>query len=147
MDEMRLIVIAAGDRGVRPIHRGFVSDPIDGALEGTDAGKKFGPETYTAIELAQEMFVTKADFVCDLPDADGIAATPDDIERVTDRAWWLDAGTHSFEQPCFDEREALVVINCFAEIIAEPVDLAAEDGVQFHDAPGKFAQWQTQERP
>jgi hypothetical protein len=120
-----------------------VPDPIDGALKGTDSRKNFRPETHTAIELAQQMFVTKADFVCDLPDAERIAAAPDDLQRITNRAWWLGPSAHPLQQPCFDQGEARFVIERFTEIIAQPADLAAEDGIQFHDAAGKLAKRHT----
>jgi hypothetical protein len=147
VDEMRLIVVTAGDRRVRPIDGRLMSDPINGALEGTDARKSFRPEADTAIEFAQQMFVTEADLTGDLSDADCIAAAPNDIERITHCTRWLGPSAHSCEQPCFNKREAGVVITRFAEIIAEPIDLAAEDGVQFHDTSGKLTERQTKERP
>lgn len=93
------------------------------------------------------MLVTEADLVRDLANAHRVAAAPDDLQRITDRPWWLGASTHSLQKPCFDQDEACLVITRFAEIIAQPADLVAEDGVQFHDATGKLAERQTEERP
>ena len=147
VNEVRLIVIATGDRGVRPIDRWFVSDPINGALKGTDSGKHFRPEANASIELAQKMPVTKANLIRDLPDTHRVAAALDNFQRVTDRAWWLGPSPHPFKQPRFHAVEARLVVKCFTEIIAQPIDVAAEDGVQFHDSPGKFAQRKANERP
>src|SRR5689334_7423662 len=129
---MRLIVVTAGDSGVRPIDRWFVSDPIDGALKGTDASKRFRSETNTTIELAQQVFVTEADLIRNLRDAHRIATAPDNLQRMADGAWRPSA--HSLQKPGFNKGEAGLVITRLAEVIAQPVDLAAEDGVKFHDA-------------
>src|SRR5205823_6638569 len=112
-----------------------------------DPGKHFRPEANTAIELAQKMPVTKANLIRDLPDTHRVAAALNDLQRVTDRTRWLGTSAHPFEQPRFHEVEARLVIKCCTEIIAQPVDFAADNGVQFRDSPGKFAQRKTNERP
>src|ERR1700716_1677981 len=58
VNEVRLVVIGTGDRGVCPFDRRFLSDPVNGALKGAYPGKLFRPEANPAIELAQKMFVT-----------------------------------------------------------------------------------------
>ena len=127
---MRLIVIAAGDRDVRPIHRRFVPDPIDRALKRADACERFRSETDTTIELTEKMFVTEADLVRNLPDAHCFATAPDNIQRVAHRAWRLGAAAYSFKQPIFDQGEALIVIKRFTEIFAKSINLTAQNGVQ-----------------
>ena len=147
VNEVRLVVIATGDRGVCPFDRRFLSDPVNGALKGADSGKLFRPEANPAIELAQKMSMTKANLIRDPPDTHPVATTLDDLRRVTNRARWLGPSAHPFEQPRFHEVEARLVIKSCTEVIAQPVDFAAEYSVQFHDSPGKFTQRNADERP
>jgi hypothetical protein len=124
-----------------------VTDPIDRALKGADARKRFRPKTDTTIELTEKMFVTNADLVRNLPNAESFATAPDNLQRVAHRGWRFGATANSVEQPVFDQSESLIVIKRFTETFAEPIDLAAQNGVQFHNATGKLAERQTQERP
>jgi len=84
MDQVCLIVVAARYRGTRPVHVRFLSNESNHALKGAEPGKHLGRQSNTAIELAQQMFVTDPDRVRDLANPRRVQATLDHPQGVTD---------------------------------------------------------------
>ena len=67
MNQMRLIVITASCRRVRPIHFRFLSDAADHALKRAEPREQFWRQPNTPIELAQQMFMTDPNRVRNFP--------------------------------------------------------------------------------
>src|SRR3954465_4119073 len=105
MDQVRLIVVAAPCRGPGPIHVRLLSDGSNHALKGAEPGEQFGRQSNTAIELAQQMFVTDPDRVRDLANPRRVQSTLDHAQGVTDRARRMRSGSDAMDKPRFQQIE------------------------------------------
>src|SRR4051812_39131326 len=99
MDKMRLIIIAAAHGDVRPIGRGLLPNPTDRALKSREPGKHFRWQPDTAIEFAQQMFMTNTDLSRDLSDPQTLPGISDQTQCISDGGRWGLAKAPAVQEP------------------------------------------------
>lgn len=147
MDQVRLIVVAAGGRGGGPIYFRALADGSNYALKSAESGEQLRGQSDAAVKFAEQMFMTDSDLFGDPADPCGIGATLNHAQGVIDRTRRLSSGASAFRQPRFKQIESRIVGRRFAEAVAQSGDLGAEDRIELHDLIGKFAERDSEDWP
>jgi len=86
IDEVRLVVVTARARQVRPIHFAPGMQVAEGTLKAVDACEAFGAQADSVAELVDKMFVTHPEIGGDIRHAWDFAITPQDLDGGKHRA-------------------------------------------------------------